>query len=186
MRTTTIHVTHDQQEAVALADVIVVMREGRTEQPGASLDLFTRPATDFVAGFLGDPPYSLVDAEVGGIELGLRARIAGTALPLPDSMRTELSEGVGVRLGLRPKHSSIASFDDRDAIAGSVHSHERAGSERQLLMQVDGRWLRLRTRDRLSVRAGEQLWSRLDPDEAQVFDQATGRALTAAVEAPLP
>ena len=95
MRTTTIHVTHDQQEALALADLIVVMREGRIEQVGAPLEVFTRPATDFVAGFLGDPPYSLIDAEVERSEGGLHARLAGTALPLPDSVGWTCPPGPG-------------------------------------------------------------------------------------------
>ena len=180
LRTTTIHVTHDQQEALALADVIVVMREGRIEQVGAPLELFTRPATDFVAGFLGDPPYSLIDAEVERSEVGLRVRLAGTTLPLPDSMSTDLVEGARIRLGLRPKHISIASSDDRDAIPGSVYSHEMVGRERQLLIQIDGGWLRFRTRDRLTVRAGEPLRVRLDIARARLFDHGTGHALAAA------
>ena len=181
LETTTIHVTHDQQEALALADVIVVMREGRIEQVGAPLELFMRPATDFVAGFLGDPPYSLIDAEVergeGG---GLHARVAGTALPMPDSMNMGLAAGARIRLGLRPKHIAIASSDDHDAIPGSVYSHEMVGRELQLLIQIDGGWLRLRTRDRLSVRAGERLRVRLDLAQARLFDHGTGRALAAA------
>ena len=180
MRTTTIHVTHDQQEALALADLIVVMREGRIEQVGAPLEVFTRPATDFVAGFLGDPPYSLIDAEVARSEGRLHARLAGTALPLPDSMGVDLPAGARIRLGLRPKHIAIASSDDRGAIPGSVYSHEMVGRELQLLIQIDGGRLRVRTRDRLSVRAGDRLRVRLDLAEARLFDHGTGRALTAA------
>ena len=179
MRTTTIHVTHDQQEALALADVIVVMREGRIEQMGAPLEVFTRPATDFVAGFLGDPPYSLIDAEVERGASGLHARIAGTALPLPVSMSPAVAAGARIRLGLRPKHISIASSDDRDAIPGNVYSHEMVGRELQLLIQVEGGWLRFRTRDRLTFRAGDPLPVRLDLAQARLFDHGTGRALTA-------
>ena len=183
MRTTTIHVTHDQQEALALADIIVVMREGRIEQVGAPLELFARPATDFVAGFLGDPPYSLIDAEIERREGGLHARLAEAVLPMPETMSMDLPAGARIRLGLRPKHISIAPSDDREAIPGSVYSHEMVGRELQLLIHIEGGRLRYRTRERLTFRAGERLRVRLDLAEARLFDHATGRALTAAGDA---
>ena len=177
LRTTTIHVTHDQQEALALADVIVVMREGRIEQVGAPLDVFTRPATDFVAGFLGDPPYSLVDARVEHTEDGPCAVVAGRALPLAGPEGRGLRAGAEIRLGLRPRHIAIVDSEGEADIPGQVYSHEMVGRELQLLIEIEGGLLRFRTRERMSVRAGERLRLRLDLAGARLFDRTTGRAL---------
>ena len=125
------------------------------------------------------PHTALIDAEVERGEGGLHARVAGTALPLPVPASSALGAGARIRLGLRPKHISIASSDDRDAIPGSVYSHEMVGRELQLLIQVEGGWLRFRTRDRLAVRAGDPLPVRLDLAQARLFDHGTGHALTA-------
>ena len=186
LQTTTIHVTHDQQEALALADLIVVMRKGRIEQVGASLEVFMRPATDFVAGFVGDPPYSLIDAGIAHAGGSRCAVVAGRTLPLPDAMAPALTAGTAVRLGLRPRHIEIVESGDRDGIPGIVYSHEMVGRELQLLIQVDGGMLRYRTREQMSFRTGEPLRVRLDLDGARLFDAATGLALAAASAAAAP
>ena len=121
---TMIYVTHDQIEAMTMADRIVLMRDGRIEQQGAPLDLYERPATRYVAGFLGSPPMNFVDAAVtadDGVPGMLLAD--GTVLPLPPAR----AEGLGARrdqpvvLGVRPEHISRAHRGRSASRRGALH-----------------------------------------------------------------
>ena len=105
--TTMIYVTHDQIEAMTLADRIVLLKEGLIEQAGTPLDLYERPATHFVAGFLGSPQMNFIPATLAAEGQGTILRLAdGAGLPLPNGGRAELSgwTGRGVILGIRPQH----------------------------------------------------------------------------------
>jgi multiple sugar transport system ATP-binding protein len=116
---TMIYVTHDQIEAMTMADRIVLLREGRIEQAGAPLDLFERPATRYVAGFLGSPSMNFIDASLSPQGDGLAVRLEdGTLLPLPASRSTRLAAGHDrdIVLGVRPEHMSRAA-DQRPGLA---------------------------------------------------------------------
>jgi multiple sugar transport system ATP-binding protein len=109
--TTMIYVTHDQVEAMTLADRIVLLRDGRIEQQGAPLDLFERPTTGFVAGFLGSPTINLVPAKLVTRGSG-RAVVLGTGeqLELPAARTVEGAEAErAILLGLRPQHVGLAT-----------------------------------------------------------------------------
>ena len=112
--TTMIYVTHDQIEAMTLADRIVLMRDGRIEQQGTPLDLFERPATRFVAGFLGSPKMNFLDGQVVPATAGLAVRLDGSdiVLPLPPERSSRATGAVTV--GIRPEHVSRAN--------GATHS----------------------------------------------------------------
>ena len=97
--TTTVYVTHDQVEAMTLADRIVVMRDGHVEQIGSPLDLYDRPASEFVAGFIGTPPMNLLTGHLAG---GVLTMADGTTLPVPPDITGPLT------LGIRPEHLSRA------------------------------------------------------------------------------
>ena len=97
--TTTVYVTHDQVEAMTLADRIVVMRDGHVEQIGSPLDLYDRPATEFVAGFIGTPPMNLLAGNVGAGQLTLAD---GTVVAVPVALSGPLT------IGIRPEHLSRA------------------------------------------------------------------------------
>jgi len=109
--TTMIYVTHDQVEAMTLADRIVLLRDGRIEQQGAPLDLFERPATGFVAGFLGSPSINLIPARLATRD-GSQAIILSTGenLPMPASRKTKVATGteMPITFGIRPQHLSLA------------------------------------------------------------------------------
>ncbi|HZP87550.1 MAG TPA: sn-glycerol-3-phosphate ABC transporter ATP-binding protein UgpC [Burkholderiales bacterium] len=116
---TMIYVTHDQIEAMTMADRIVLLREGRIEQQGAPLDLYERPATRYVAGFLGSPAMTFIDARIAASEEGLAIRLAdGTSLPLPASRSASIAtrRDEAVVLGVRPEH--IARWNAADPRAG--------------------------------------------------------------------
>ncbi|HEX4986421.1 MAG TPA: ABC transporter ATP-binding protein [Burkholderiales bacterium] len=115
---TMIYVTHDQIEAMTMADRIVLLREGRIEQAGAPLDLFERPATKYVAGFLGSPSMNFVPARLVGQGEGLGVALDdGTLLPLPAARAGRLAarRDQPVILGLRPEHMTRAHAGDARA-----------------------------------------------------------------------
>lgn len=181
MTTTTIHVTHDQQEALAVADTIVVMKEGRIEQIGAPLSLYRHPATAFVAGFLGDPPMSLLAARL--IEhAGRRTlEIAGTPIDLP----TDLAEAAAkvlspdLLLGIRPRNVSMAAAGETGTINAIVHAHEMVGRDLQIILRLGSDLIRYRTRTSWPVAIGDPRHIRLTLDGARLFDRASGKALGA-------
>jgi multiple sugar transport system ATP-binding protein len=116
---TMIYVTHDQIEAMTMADRIVLLRDGRIEQAGAPLDLFERPATRYVAGFLGSPAMNFIDATLVVAEGGLAVRLEdGTLLALPQTRHERLGarRDVPVTLGVRPEHMRRAA-DSRPGLA---------------------------------------------------------------------
>jgi len=116
---TMIYVTHDQIEAMTMADRIVLMRDGRIEQQGAPLDLYERPATKYVAGFLGSPSMNFIPAQLVSANGGLAVRLADAtllALPAPRSDRYAAQRDRAVTLGVRPEH--IGRARDADARAG--------------------------------------------------------------------
>jgi multiple sugar transport system ATP-binding protein len=121
---TTVFVTHDQAEALALADRIAVMQGGRIRQVGTPVEVFRRPANTFVAGFIGSTPMNLIDAEVIGDEVAA----AGVRLPLPDAARGQVTDGEPVVFGVRPEYSDFSGEPVDGALAGTVAVVENLGS----------------------------------------------------------
>jgi len=122
---TMIYVTHDQIEAMTMADRIVLLRDGRIEQQGAPLELYERPATRYVAGFLGSPAMNFISAELAGGAQSLSVRLSdGTELPLPAARAQKLAtrQGQAVVLGVRPEHMSRALAGDSRTGLASVHA----------------------------------------------------------------
>ena len=101
LKTTTIYVTHDQVEAMTMADKIVVMKDGRIEQVGAPLELFDKPANLFVAGFIGSPAMNMLK---GKVRLGERQAVEIEGIPMPFSGSRQVSDGQDVIYGVRPEH----------------------------------------------------------------------------------
>src|SRR5512147_1847271 len=109
LRTTVIYVTHDQTEAMTLADRIVVMHQGVVQQEGAPLDLYDRPRNRFVAGFLGSPAMNFLPGSVATDGEVVRARAAGLVVALPAAGSAHLRERAGqdATLGIRPEHFTL-------------------------------------------------------------------------------
>ena len=165
--TTTVYVTHDQIEAMTLADRIVVLRDGRVEQEGPPLELYDRPANRFVAGFLGSPAMSFLEVE---IEDG--------AARFPDGDRLALSApGVPgpATLGLRPEAFSLAPEPSDATISAEVAVVEPTGSETELLLRKAGRPVTATFRERLDLRRGDVVHLAPTPDQTHVFDSTTGQ-----------
>ncbi|MFO1070858.1 MAG: ABC transporter ATP-binding protein [Geminicoccaceae bacterium] len=180
--TTTIHVTHDQQEALAIADLVAVIRDGRLEQLGPPLELYDNPRSAFVASFIGDPPMSLLAATLAGDGLAAGLLVDGKVLPLPVRLaRTAAAAPSGtVVVGLRPGDVALVEDSGDDVLPATVYSHENIGRQLELMLSVGGSLVRYRMERTRRVVVGERVTLRLSLDRARLFDAASGAALPAA------
>lgn len=179
---TSIYVTHDQREAMSLADRIVLMRDGIIEQQGAPLDLFERPASTFVAGFLGSPKMSFLPGRLTETA-GLPAvQVGKIALPLPAG-RTVNGSGADqpILLGLRPEHLMRAQGEAPAAgcyrYDATIDMVQPTGSRSYANFLLSGEQVIAELRAHDVSRPGETLPIDINMNRASVFDAATGRAL---------
>ena len=130
LNATMIYVTHDQVEAMTMADRIVVLRNGEIEQVGAPLDLYNHPVNRFVAGFIGSPAMNMFGGSVGGVSgAGAEVEFAdGARAVFPCRTGTGLKAGDPVTVGIRPEHFTFDGNGD-GVIGGEVHAVERLGNE---------------------------------------------------------
>ncbi len=177
LQSTIVYVTHDQIEAMTMADRIVVMNAGRIEQVGSPLDLYDRPATRFVGSFLGSPAMSFIPAIVERRDGTVEVRSAqGLALAtLPASVAGSVPDGQPVDLGIRPEHLTLAEGDG--GIPFAVEVVEPTGAETHLVGMMDGSPVRCVFRERLKVAPGETLRLTADPARLHLFDRDTGARL---------
>lgn len=169
LKTTTIYVTHDQIEAMTMADKIVVMRGGHVEQIGSPLELYDRPASVFVAGFIGSPAMNFLpgSAKGGAIQTPKGDVIQG----LPDG----IAEGHAVIAGVRPEDLRLAD----QGIAAKVVVIEPTGAETQLMLRTADTDITLTTRDRVSVAPGDTVHLQIEPGKLHCFDAETEMSVRA-------
>jgi multiple sugar transport system ATP-binding protein len=165
LKTTSLYVTHDQIEAMTMADKIVVMNAGRVEQTGSPLELYDNPANQFVAGFIGSPAMNFVPGKVnaGGISVG-----AGIELPNPTR---NLEPGRAVLLGVRPEHLAV----DPSGVPVEVVVVEPTGADTQIFCKLAGTDVTAVVRERHAFRPGEAV--RLKPQLTYLFDPSSGARL---------
>jgi multiple sugar transport system ATP-binding protein len=180
--TTMIYVTHDQVEAMTLADRIVLLRDGMIEQQGAPLDLFERPATLFVAGFLGSPRMNFVKGKLertagrAGVKLD-----GGQTLALPQERDAGARDGLDVILGFRPEHvrraTAGAVADGQARIESEIELVQPTGSRSYTTFRIAGQpaIAELQTQD--VSHAGERILVDINLRRAALFDAGTGKAL---------
>ncbi|PDT09230.1 ABC transporter ATP-binding protein [Rhizobium sp. J15] len=168
---TMIYVTHDQTEAMTLADKIVVLRDGRVEQAGTPREIYEDPANTFVAGFIGSPRMNLLNARWG--EAGL-VEVAGSRIE-SSFVGTAGPAGSAVTLGLRPEHLKVAS-DHQGKLTATVDFSEYLGGTQYLYCQLaDGQSLTVEHRSPVSIAAGEEVSLLFEPADCRLFDEAGGR-----------
>ncbi|GAB6101309.1 ABC transporter ATP-binding protein [Thermococcus atlanticus] len=173
---TAIYVTHDQAEALAMADRIAVIREGKILQVGTPDDVYYRPKYRFVGGFLGNPPMNFVDAEVDA-ENGY-LNVYGSRIPVPAQYR-ELVEKLGIKevlLGFRP-HDAEVLREKREGLAGEVYSFEPLGREQIVTVSVDGAFVKVFAPEGEHFSFGEKVTVELREDRIVLFDKKTEKAL---------
>jgi multiple sugar transport system ATP-binding protein len=172
LKTTSIYVTHDQIEAMTMADKIVVLKDGVVEQIGSPLDLYDHPANQFVAGFIGSPAMNFIPGTVRGGRVEIDG---GASLPMPAGARA--GEGQKVVFGTRPEHIELAGGDD--GVATEVVVVEPTGADTQVFAKVGGVEITSVFRERHDFRPGAPIRLRPDTSRAHLFDAANGARLAA-------
>ncbi len=180
---TMVYVTHDQEEAMTMADRIVVLRDGRVQQIGAPLELYRRPANRFVAGFIGSPKMNFLEVVARGrTEAGAEVELpGGTAMVLPVPPE---ATGTPHVLGVRPEHLELRTPPDEAeaGLRGEIFVVERLGSESQVHVRLAGgeRVVAIVAGER-ELEAGSPCSLHFPPERAYLFD-AEDRTLFPAAE----
>ncbi len=166
---TMIYVTHDQTEAMTMADKIVVLNGGKIEQVGAPLDLYNKPKNKFVAGFIGSPKMNFLDAKIVASDDGSAViDLAGQTVRLPRRLGS-LQPGQPVTLGARPEHLNVG---DRGLALGNarVDLVEHLGGQTILYVTLHGgQALTVALEDQQAIRAGETVSIHIDPERCHLF-----------------
>jgi multiple sugar transport system ATP-binding protein len=168
LKTTTIYVTHDQVEAMTMADKIVVMQDGRIEQIGAPLELYDRPANVFVAGFIGSPSMNLLQ---GAVVSGAAVAVGGMRLPFGDGCHPP--EGTEVLFGIRPEDLELSD----DGFPAQISVVEPTGSETLVFLRAGELKLLAVFRERHDFKPGDTVHLRPRPDRVHLFDAGTQRRI---------
>jgi multiple sugar transport system ATP-binding protein len=182
VQSTAIFVTHDQVEAMTLADRIVVMRNGNIEQVGQPMQIFQNPANTFVAGFIGSPPMNLVPARVVTIDGALRIRFNDQLnMPIPEKKGVTIEAGTDVIMGLRTEDFTVDNGNDQFPEAwkvdGTVEVVEPLGGETHMHMNFLGVSFIAKSEGRRIFHAGQQLRMAMNLNHLHLFDAATSLSL---------
>jgi len=181
LRTTTVYVTHDQIEAMTMADKIVVMQGGRVEQIGTPLELYDRPANLFVAGFIGSPAMNFLPGEVRDGAFHAEGLDGAAPIALPpfdresDPVPDRAAEGQSVVYGIRPEHLRLAET----GLPVTVQLVEPTGAETIMTARMGDSTIVGAFRERVSARVGDTLHVRPEPALAHLFNRVSGARLTA-------
>ena len=163
LKTTSVYVTHDQIEAMTMADRIVVMNAGRVEQIGSPLELYDNPANLFVAGFIGSPAMNFIPGRVNGGNISVSKEIE-----YPLQGKTKLEANRQVILGVRPEHLSVSA----DGLPAEVVVVEPTGADTQIFCTAAGTDITAVVRERHEFKPGEMI--RLKPELTFLFDPSSG------------
>src|SRR5467141_2769536 len=175
---TTVYITHDQLEAMAMADRIAIMHQGRVEQIGTPQEIYDRPRSMFVADFIGAPPMSFLGVQAS-LQRGDRSiRIDGVRIEMPEVFE-DRAEG-RFALGVRPEN---VSFADASRLRGSVIGAEYLGTTQIVTVITANGQLKARLPSGKAVRVGESVGLELRPDRLSLFDAISGQALPSALYA---
>ena len=175
---TTVYVTHDQLEAMAMADRIAIMNQGRVEQVGTPQEIYDRPATMFVADFIGSPPMNFLafdgEARPGDRQVALH----GIAIPMPEL--GERAVGAALALGVRPEHVFL---DDAATLRGTIFGAEYLGTTQIVTVSTAHGPVKARISSARAATVGETVGLRFRTEALVLFDGTSGRALGTAPRA---
>ncbi len=172
--TTSIYVTHDQVEAMTMADRIVVLRDGLLEQIGSPTELYDHPANVFVAAFIGSPSMNLIAGTVSGDQLRLAD---GASISLAQARAARPADGAAVTVGVRPEDFSVVATGTIGAIPAVVKVAEFTGADTQLVCTANGQDLIAVVHERVKLHAGDSLSLAANGSNLHLFDTASGRRL---------
>jgi ABC-type sugar transport system ATPase subunit len=176
LQSTMIYVTHDQVEAMTMGDRIVVIKDGRIQQIGTPMEIYRKPANEFVAGFIGSPPMNFIECEVR--DRGLIVNNAPVAVPASSLARLR-SVGVRkVKLGVRPEDLAMQPIEGGFSLEGSVDLNELLGSEMLVYLSAGASLSFIaKLLNGNPLPAGEAVRFYAPWESLYYFDAATGRAL---------
>jgi multiple sugar transport system ATP-binding protein len=166
---TTIYVTHDQTEAMTMADKIVVLNGGKIEQAGAPLELYNNPVNLFVASFIGSPEINLFDAVYEG---GKGITLTGGAV-LPLGTPLDIATGTEIVYGVRPQHITLAAT----GVPATVIVVEPTGDAQEVLARIGDEDISIVVRDHALLSPDETIHLHIDPERLLIFDKTTGLRL---------
>ncbi|KIQ05641.1 ABC transporter ATP-binding protein [Agrobacterium tumefaciens] len=172
---TMIYVTHDQTEAMTLADMIVVLRDGRIEQIGSPREVYENPANSFVAGFIGSPRMNLLKAGHSGRQTVV---LSDTSFATPFPLFEDGDKGGEISMGIRPEHITVQTeLSDVGQIPAKVDFLEFLGGTEYLYCQLaDGQSVTVEYRSCITIKPGDRVYLSWSPQHTHIFD-ATGRSI---------
>ncbi len=173
LKTTTVYVTHDQIEAMTMADKIVVMHDGIVEQMGAPLELYDRPNNLFVAAFIGSPSMNLLKGTITAEGFVTEASDGMARVVWPIGVHPADSNGKAAVYGIRPEHFKL----DPAGLQAEVVVIEPTGSETQVVVRCGGQEMTCVFRERIDARPGESIGITPDTAVTHLFDAATGKRI---------
>ena len=173
LKTTTVYVTHDQIEAMTMADRIVVMRDGHVEQAGGPLELYDRPDNLFVAGFIGSPAMNFFRGKLESEGV----RFNDALLPLRTAPASTKAGGGETVYGVRPEHLHLAPADAPGALPCRVGVVEPTGLEMHVSATLAGAHILATFRERVKLSPGDPIHLRPDLDKVHLFDAESGRRI---------
>ncbi|MBW9064673.1 ABC transporter ATP-binding protein [Rhizobium herbae] len=186
---TTIFVTHDQLEAMTMADRIIVMKDGEMLQFATPREIFERPATEFVATFVGEPQMNVFDVRITRIQGKIAAMTEDFVIPLDARWMQENGVenlvGQGVRLGVRPEHISVSDrAEGGHGVAAELYSFEPTGAENLYVLKCGGVTITTRSSTtetaHLAKGEGSRLYAGFDPNWIYLFEPGSGRTIAQA------
>ncbi len=173
VKSTVVYVTHDQVEALSLGDRIAVMKDGEILQCDTPLQVYDNPASEFIGGFIGNPPMNFLDVQHGdNVVLA-----GGASFTPPPAVRAALGNGTRIRLGVRAENIAAESARTDGALAGAVLVVEPLGSHNLLTVQVGGERVKVNAHADSRFEPGQQIWLKFAPEKIRWMDRDTGRAI---------
>ncbi len=172
LQTTTVYVTHDQIEAMTMADKIIVLNGGRVEQTGRPLEIYDRPKNRFVAGFIGSPSMNLVEGVVSMVD-GDRAHLALADVSLDLPSRGGLHAGQRISLGIRPEHLKLSDF----GLPVKVRVVEPTGPETHVVFQFRSQEITAIFRQRHGLLPGNSAHLDIDREKVHLFEMDSGERI---------
>jgi len=171
---TTVFVTHDQAEALAMADRMAVMKSGRIRQVGTPSDIFHRPANVFVANFIGSTPMNLLPARVASTTAGTHLLLGDVRLPVPAMAAGLLHDDEEVLLGSRPEYTDLSEQERPDSLPGRVAVVENLGAAALVSVEIEDLMVQAVVPEGDEPRVGEPAWLTPQNARALVYRRADG------------